>query len=144
MRSGDATKDVEAAATAVVHAAWEVRDEMGVGLPERYYHRAMEIVLGEQGVRFVSKPAVPIVFRGERLGDVFPDMIVADRVVLEFKACEELHGVHEAQTLTYLAATGRPLALLFNFHAVPFRNGIRRFIRRGPALEGPASDDPQP
>jgi GxxExxY protein len=51
---------------------------------------------------------------------------VADRLVLELKACEGLQPIHEAQLLTYLKLTGFKVGLLINFNVPVLKEGIRR------------------
>jgi len=43
-------------------------------------------------------------------------LIVEDRVVVEVKSVATVLPVHEAQLLTYLKLTARPLGLVLNFN----------------------------
>ena len=43
------------------------------------------------------------------------DLVVDQRVLVELKAVDALEDVHTAQCINYLAATGLPICLLFNF-----------------------------
>jgi GxxExxY protein len=54
------------------------------------------------------------------------DVLVADRLVLELKACESLQPIHEAQLLTYLKLSGIKVGLLINFNVPVLKEGIRR------------------
>ena len=45
------------------------------------------------------------------------DFICFDSIVVELKAVSELTGVHEAQVINYLKATGLSCGLLINFGA---------------------------
>jgi GxxExxY protein len=54
------------------------------------------------------------------------DIIVQDEVVLELKAVEHLHPLHEAQLLTYLRLSACRIGLLINFNTVSLTDGIRR------------------
>ena len=49
-------------------------------------------------------------------------------VVLEIKAILMVLPVHEAQLLTYLKLTGKPLGLLLNFNVPIMKDGITRKI----------------
>ena len=51
-------------------------------------------------------------------------ILVEDTVILELKTVDELTGVHQAQLLDDLKATGKPLGLLVNF------KGKKAVIRR--------------
>lgn len=44
------------------------------------------------------------------------------------KVVEKLLPIHEAQVISYLKATGCPLALLINFNEQVLRHGVRRIV----------------
>ncbi|MBL0211165.1 MAG: GxxExxY protein [Holophagaceae bacterium] len=56
------------------------------------------------------------------------DAIVEDRIILELKAVDVLHPIHEAQLLTYLRLSGLRLGFLVNFNAPTFKEALRRRI----------------
>ena len=58
-------------------------------------------------------------------------LIVEDTVVIETKAVDALHPVHEAQLLTYLRLGGWKVGLLINFNVVVLKDGIRRRVVLG-------------
>jgi GxxExxY protein len=81
------------------------------------------------GLPFKSQPKLPVVYDGRRVDVAYrPDLIVADKVIVEIKTVTAFSPVHEAQILTYLRLSGIHTGLLINFHAVPFKSGIRRFV----------------
>jgi GxxExxY protein len=56
------------------------------------------------------------------------DVVIPGRLVIELKAVEELHPIHEAQLLTYLKLSGIHLGLLINFNVRLLKDGIKRRI----------------
>jgi GxxExxY protein len=56
------------------------------------------------------------------------DLLVADLVVVEIKAVEQLAPVHDAQLLTYLRIGGWKVGLLINFNVVVLKQGIHRRV----------------
>ena len=54
---------------------------------------------------------------GKHIGTHILDLVVDRRVVLELKAQAEITSLHKQQALSYLKATGLPLALIINFGA---------------------------
>jgi GxxExxY protein len=56
-------------------------------------------------------------------------MIVGDAVIVELKAVEELHPIHQVQLMTYLKLTGCRLGLLINFNVKSLKFGIKRIVR---------------
>ncbi len=57
-----------------------------------------------------------------------PDIIIADKLILELKSVEVLAEVHYKQLLTYLRLTNLKLGLLINFNVPLIKNGIHRIV----------------
>ena len=57
-----------------------------------------------------------------------PDVVVGNKLILEFKSVEELAEVHYKQLLTYLRLTNLKLGLLINFNVPLIKNGIHRIV----------------
>ena len=70
-----------------------------------------------------------VTYKGVTIGEARLDLLVADRLVVELKACAALLPAHLAQVLSYLRTSGHPLALLINFNALHLRQGIKRVFR---------------
>ena len=56
------------------------------------------------------------------------DLLVEDTVVVELKAIEALALIHQAQIISCLKLTGKPIGLLINFHSLHLEDGIKRFV----------------
>jgi GxxExxY protein len=56
------------------------------------------------------------------------DLLVADTVVVELKAVDQILPIHEAQLLTYLKLGSWPVGLLINFNETLLKHGIRRRV----------------
>jgi GxxExxY protein len=113
----------------VIGAAIEVHRELGPGLLESVYQRAMAVELKLQGLAFVAQMPLPVVYKGISLGDdMFMDFVVEDRLVVELKAVDALIGVHEAQLLTYLKLSKIRTGLLLNFNEKLLKNGLKRMV----------------
>ena len=63
----------------------------------------------------MSKYRLTVKFRGQVVGDFYPDLLVEDRLIIELKAVKSLMSEHEAQLINYLKATGLKVGLLMNF-----------------------------
>jgi GxxExxY protein len=113
----------------VIGAAIEVHRELGPGLLESIYQRAMAVELRLQGLAFVAQKPLPVVYKSVSLGDdMFIDFVVEDRLVVELKAVDALIGVHEAQLLTYLKLSKIRTGLLLNFNEKLLKNGLKRMV----------------
>jgi GxxExxY protein len=101
----------------VVQAAYEVFNGLGPGFLEKIYQEAMVVVLRKNQHTVEVQKSVPIIFLGKQIGVHVLDIVVDGRIILELKAVSEIAQVHKQQALSYLKATGLPLALIINFGA---------------------------
>ena len=58
------------------------------------------------------------------------DLILNDKVIVEFKSVEALADLHFKQVLTYLKLTNLKLGLLINFNVVLLKDGIKRIANK--------------
>ena len=56
------------------------------------------------------------------------DVVVEDSVIIELKAVERLHPIHEAQVLSYLKLNNKKVGLLLNFNIPVHKSGIKRVV----------------
>jgi GxxExxY protein len=57
-----------------------------------------------------------------------PDLLIADVLIVEVKAVEQMHPVYQAQLMTYLKLMKKLLGLLINFNVPVISKGIKRII----------------
>jgi len=70
---------------------------------------------------------LPLIYKGTKLDCGYRmDLVVAGWLLLELKAVEKLHPLHEDQLLTYLLLARLKLGLLMNFDSLVLRDGIVR------------------
>ena len=56
------------------------------------------------------------------------DVLIDNKVIIEFKSIEALAHVHYKQVQTYLKLTGCKLGLLVNFNVALIKDGIHRIV----------------
>ena len=111
----------------VIGAAIEVHKNLGPGLLESAYQRALEHELTLRGIRFVAQKVCPIIYKGLLIEDAYRlDLLIEDKLVVELKAVDALADLHEAQVLTYLKFSNCQLGLLINFRSRWLKDGVRR------------------
>jgi len=110
----------------IIGGGIEVHRVLGPGLLEPTYETAMCIELDALGLPYSRQVRVPAFYKGRRLGEYRIDLIVADCVVVEIKAVERSNPLFEAQLLTYLRVTCKPVGLLLNFNSRLLKDGITR------------------
>jgi GxxExxY protein len=99
----------------IIGAAMDVLNELRPGLDEKLYERAMIIELKDRGHSLSIQKAFPVFYRSELLGNLIPDLIVDDAVIVDPKVVSCFTDTHVAQMVGYLNITGLDLALLLNF-----------------------------
>jgi len=116
----------------IIGAAIEVHKVLGgPGLLESVYESCLchELIL--QGLKVQKQLAVPVEYKGALVRDSLSlDILVEGLVVVEVKAVDKLHSLHEVQLLTYLRLTGCKLGLLVNFGQEYVKDGTRRIVNR--------------
>jgi GxxExxY protein len=114
---------------AVVDAAMKIHSALGPGLLESAYAVCLKHELIKRGLKVASEVPLPVVYDGVRLEAGYRlDLVVEDTVVVELKAIEALAPIHQAQIISYLKLSGKPIGLLINFHSLHLKDGIKRFV----------------
>ena len=107
----------------------KVHTALGPGLLESAYAACLRHELTKRGLQVTSEVPVPVVYDGIKLEAGYRlDLVVEDTVIVELKAIEALAPIHQAQIISYLKLTGKPIGLLINFHSLHLKDGIKRFV----------------
>ena len=123
------TVEIERVAHEIVDAAFKIHSTLGPGLLESAYLAFMIYELEKRGLQVAKEVPLPVVYEDVRLDLGYRiDLIVNDCVLVELKAVEKLHPIHEAQLLTYLKLTGKRLGLFINFNTRLIKDGIKRMV----------------
>lgn len=99
----------------IIGAAMEMLNELKPGLDEKLYERAMIIELKRGGHTVSVQTSFPVFYRGELIGNLIPDLIVDEAVIVDPKVVSCFTETHIAQMIGYLNKTRLDLALLLNF-----------------------------
>lgn len=113
----------------IIGAALEVHRNLGPGLLEQTYRKALMYELQNCGIRAKSEVEIPFVYKGKSLGTVYrADIIVEDEIILELKSTDNDSPLYFKQLLTYLRISDKKLGLLINFNHVRLKDGIERVV----------------
>jgi GxxExxY protein len=113
---------------AIIGIAMEVLNELNPGLDEALYERAILIELRRRGHEVAVQKSFPVFYRAELIGNLIPDLIVDNSVIVDPKVVTAFNEAHIAQMIGYLNITGLELALLLNFKNA--RLDWKRVVRR--------------
>jgi len=120
--------EIEDLAHEVIGAAIEVHRELGPGLPEEIYKKAMSQKLTLRGIPHELEVRIDVFYKGVPVGRGRIDLLVKERLIVELKTVEALTSIHRAQAIIYLKLKTLALALLINFNSLILRDGIKRVI----------------
>jgi GxxExxY protein len=111
----------------IIGAAIEVHRELGPGLLESAYQRALAHELDLRNIPFEQPLRCPVNYKDLGIEDAYRwEFKVGGSVVLELKTVDQLMDVLTAQVLTYLKFSVRRIGLLMNFRATILTRGLKR------------------
>lgn len=99
----------------IIGAAMKVLNNLKPGLDEKIYERALMIELAKQGLSCDQQKNFPVHYDGQHIGTLIPDLVVAEKVIVDPKVVTTFNESHISQMLGYLNITGLKTALLLNF-----------------------------
>ena len=125
----------------VIGVFFDVYNELGPGFLESVYVGSLVIAFHQGGLSVEREKPLTVRFRGQVVGKFRADLIVAEVVLVEVKACPKLNPLHEAQTLNYLRATSLEVGILVNFGLRPqfkrlLYDNPRKISQSNTVLEG--------
>jgi len=121
-------EEVEQLMRATIGCCIAVHRELGPGLRERIYSRAIAIELKAAAIEFEREKKYPVTYRGELLCDQKLDFVVANEIVLEVKSVEHLAAIHHAQIVNYMRIARIRAGLLLNFNVIVLPDGMSRKV----------------
>ncbi len=99
----------------IVGCAMEVLNTLGHGLLEKPYENALVVEFKLRGIPYKQQPRFDVIYKGVKVGDYIPDLIVFDKIVVDAKTIERITDVERGQILNYLKITGLRVGLILNF-----------------------------
>ena len=112
----------------IIGCAIEVHRNIGPGLLESIYEKALCYELESIGVLYKSQVLVPVTYKKTCMGEFRLDLIVEDQVIVELKAVERNDAVFKAQLMSYMKLTDKKLGLLINFNVPLLKDGVTRIV----------------
>ena len=110
----------------IIGGAMEVYNQLGPGLLESVYHKALNYELNQRGLFVRSELPVEVLYKGVNVSnDLKVDLFVDNLVVVELKSVEYLLPVHFKQLRTYMKLLNLSAGVLINFDVGDFRDGYR-------------------
>jgi GxxExxY protein len=99
----------------IVGSAMEVLNELGHGLHEKPYERALVVELGLRRRSVEQQRRFSVTYKGLEVGEYIPDLIVEGTVVVDTKVVDRITNIERGQMLNYLRITRLRVGLILNF-----------------------------
>jgi len=99
----------------IIGCAMEVLKTLGHGLLEKPYENALCIEFGMRNIAYAQQPRYDVLYKGIKVGEFIPDLVVLDKIVVDTKTIERITDHEKGQILNYLKITGLRVGLILNF-----------------------------
>jgi len=99
----------------IIGCAFDVLNELGHGLNEKCYENALVVEFKLRGIAFDQQHRFEVLYKGERVGEFTPDLIVFGSIVVDTKTIEQITDHERGKMLNYLKVTKLPVGLILNF-----------------------------
>lgn len=99
----------------IIGCSMEVLNEVGHGLREKTYERALCCEFDLQGVTYSQQAVFPVEYKGEKIDEYIPDLVVEGRIVVDTKTIEGIGKDEIGKMLNYLKITKLKVGLIINF-----------------------------
>src|SRR3972149_9774636 len=83
-------------------AIFDVYNELGSGHKEILYQKALTKELKNRRINYSTESNLNVTYKGEKVGNYRPDIIVKGKIILELKAVEFMPKIYENQLMHYL------------------------------------------
>jgi GxxExxY protein len=118
-------------ATLALDICFKIHRLYGPGLFESVYEEIFCYEWAKTEIPFKRQQGIPLIHEEIKMDIGFrADIILDDKVILEFKSVDALVDLHFKQVLTYLKLTNLKLGLLINFNVVLLKEGIKRIANK--------------
>lgn len=109
----------------ILGCVYEVYKQLGPGLLESIYEKAMIKELRSNGFEVKNQVEVPVYYKGELIcHDLRLDLIIDNQLILELKSVVEYRKLFEKQLLTYLRLMNCEMGYVVNFNSEDIRHSI--------------------
>jgi GxxExxY protein len=99
----------------VIGIAMKVHTRLGAGLPEVCYSRAMALELDASQIHYSREFKVLVEYNDQPVGHLIPDMVIDNKLILEFKSDKDIYPHHISQLYSYLKVTHLRVGYVLNY-----------------------------
>ena len=101
----------------IVGAAIEVLQELGHGIHEKPYERALAVEFRLRDLPYQQQMPFDIVYKKVKVGQFTPDLVVLGKIIVDTKVIDRITNHERGQMLNYLKITRLPVGVILNFRS---------------------------
>lgn len=109
----------------IIEFANNIYSTLGCGYSERVYHNAMEVSLRLHNLSYETERIVPVTYLNHVIGNIRPDLIVNNDIIVELKAVSCINNIVRHQVETYIHCTGIKNWIIINFQQSTNNNTLQ-------------------
>ena len=122
------TEEEESFCKEIVDCAYKVHKQLGPGLLEKIYEACFCYELTKKDIPHIRQKKLGIKYDDLIFDEGLQiDTLVADLIICEFKAVENINPLWQAQIISHLKLTDLHVGFIINFNVPIIKNGIRRY-----------------
>jgi GxxExxY protein len=96
-------------------AAMRILNELGHGLREKTYERALCVEMDHLGIQYDQQKRYPVLYRDIKIDEYIPDLEVENVLLLDTKVVPKIGDIEIGQMLNFLKISHKPIGLIQNF-----------------------------
>jgi len=99
----------------IIGILFEIYKQLGSGYQEKYYQKITGNELKRCSWNYKEQVAIPLIYKGSKIGNYFLDFVIDNKIVLELKKGNRFSQKNIEQIYAYLKATSLKLGIIANF-----------------------------
>ena len=99
----------------IIGCAMKVHNEIGHGLGEKTYERAICVEFNHQKIIYTKQSKYPVFYRDELIDEYIPDLEVEGKVIVEIKTVDNIIDEHRGQLLNPDTSGNNKIKSWFNY-----------------------------
>jgi len=99
----------------IIGCAFAVHNELGGGLPEAVYQKALEVEFEIQNIPFVEQQFSNLLYKGRKIKRNYSDLLVEDLIIVELKSTYRIIGSDFGQLKKDLKSIDKQLGIIIHF-----------------------------
>jgi GxxExxY protein len=99
----------------IINCAFNVHNELGGGLPEAVYQKALQHEFELQNIEFKEQHFSNVLYKGKKIMRNYSDFLVHEQIIVELKSTYRIIGSDYNQVKKDLISVNKQLGIILHF-----------------------------